>query len=151
MSKILLDIAKEQLARAKRTVAAGEKWRPELILFRGGAGVGVWVKGDDPMGRASEIVREEKPDGYVFMTEGWMSFPTMQSLRQYQQGDFSEAFDKMEIMMQIAAEDGQQFSNLFTIDRINGVLESYEKQERIRGEAPDDRQLYFRSRMPAQW
>ena len=128
-----------QLKNARKIIASGGNFQPELLMWRDRFLAGTMFQGPDPMTQAIALIQQAQPEGYSFAGEAWVGrLPEERSLRNHKWGDIAKLESKTEGFIQGCAENwGPLLSRTFAIDREKAVL--------VEGPNPGE------SRLPGYW
>jgi len=72
---MLTSIYELQLENAKKMIAEGKNFQPELLMWQGTYLTGTTFEGPDPMTQATALINQTQPEGYSFAAEAWKSPP----------------------------------------------------------------------------
>lgn len=123
----LRTLAEVQLDTAKLVFLHGQSWLSEIYLIDN-LGISIIMIGetDDPMGAGIFEIQRRKPEAYIFASEGWIAAVPIVAGILPKRGDATRSPNRIEVWNQVVSDRKSIRSRLFTIDRLNGMLNKYE-------------------------
>jgi len=115
---VLTGIYETQFENARKVIAEGHNFQPELLMYRGRNVYVSFIQGPDPMTQAIAAIKQAQPEGYSFAGETWGAKLPEGKERYHKWGDIAKLDSKTEGFVQVCVENGGPYLQRdFTIDR----------------------------------
>ena len=120
---VLTGVYETQLETARKVIAQGHNFQPELLMYRGRNVYVSFIQGPDPMTQAIAAIKQAQPEGYSFAAETWGAKLPEGKERDHRWGDIAKLDSKTEGFMQVCVENGgPHLQRDFMIDRAKAEL-----------------------------